>query len=123
MTNDRMEHQEEKEPPALNKLFEKAGDYLETRLDLVKLKTTQTTSDIVSSLISKAAVLLFIVIVLIMLNIGIALLVGEALGKSYYGFFIVGLFYALVGLLVHIFRRQWIKHPLSNKIIQKMTRL
>ena len=123
MTNDRMEHQEETEPPALNKLFEKAGDYLETRLDLVKLKTTQTTSDIVSSLISKAAVLLFIVIVLIMLNIGIALLVGEALGKSYYGFFIVGLFYALVGLLVHIFRRQWIKHPLSNKIIQKMTRL
>jgi hypothetical protein len=114
---------EEKEPPALDKLFEKAGDYLETRLDLVKLKTTQTTSDIVSSLISKAAVLLFIIIFLIMLNIGLAMLIGEAMGKTYYGFFVVGLFYALVGLMVHVFRRQWIKHPVSDKIIKKMTRL
>lgn len=114
---------ENNEAPALDKLFEKAGDYLETRMELVKLKTTQTTSDIVSSLISKAAVLLFIIIFLIMINIGLAMLIGEALGKTYYGFFIVALFYALVGLIVHIFRHQWIKSPLSDKIIKKMTRL
>lgn len=114
---------ENNESPALDKLFEKAGDYLETRMDLVKLKTTQTTSDIVSSMISKAAVLLFIIIFLIMVNIGIAMLVGEALGKTYYGFFVVALFYALVGFVVHLFRHQWIKSPLSDKIIRKMTRL
>lgn len=123
ITSDRMEQNKQKEPPAFEKLFEKAGDYLETRLDLVKLKTTQTTSDVVSSLISKAAVLLFIIIFLVMLNIGIALWIGEALGENYYGFFIVGLFYALVGLIVHVFRRQWIKSPISDKIIKKMTRL
>ncbi len=118
-----MEKQQEKEPPTFNQLFEKAKDYVDTRIDLVKLKATQTTSDVVPSLVSKAVLLFFMIIFFLMVNIGIALLLGEVLGKTYYGFFIVGVFYALVGLLLHVFRKQWIKQPMSNKIIQKMTGL
>lgn len=114
---------EQEKDTSIGSLFEKAGDYLETRLDLVKLKTTQSTSDIVSSLVSKGIVLLFLVFFLVLLNIGLALVIGHAIGKTYYGFFIMAAFYALVGWIFHLFRRQWIKTPISNKIIQKMTKL
>lgn len=115
--------EEEKKDTSIGTLLEKAGDYLETRADLVKLKTTQTTSDIVSSLVSNAIILLFIIFFLVLVNVGLSLLIGEALGKTYYGFFIMAGFYAVVGLIFHVFRRQWIKNPLSDKIIKKMTRL
>ena len=114
--------EEEKKDRSINGLFEKAGDYLETRLDLLKLKTTKTTSDVVASLVSTGIILLFLIFFLAFVNIGIAMLIGAALGKSYYGFFIVGGFYALVGLLFHWFREKWVKNPISNSIIKKMTK-
>ena|SRR6218665_236252 len=117
-----MEQQTEKDT-SFETLFAKAGDYLETRIDLVKLKTTRTTSDVVSSILSKAIVGLFAIIFLIMVNIGLAIWIGRALGETYYGFFIIGGFYGLVALLFQWFRRDWIKTPVSNKIIKKMTRL
>ncbi|MFT3979132.1 MAG: hypothetical protein QM687_01590 [Ferruginibacter sp.] len=114
---------EEQKDTSFETLFAKAGDYLETRIDLVKLKTTRTTSDIVSSILSKAIVGLCVIIFLVMINIGVAIWIGRAIGETYYGFFIVGGFYGLVALLFHWFRRDWIKTPVSNKIIKKMTRL
>ncbi len=115
--------QEEKKDASINGLFQKAGDYLETRLDLVKLKTTQTTSDVVASFVSIGIILLFLVFFLAFLSIGLALVIGNALGKVYYGFFIVGAFYGLTGWFFHLFREKWVKNPISNSIIKKMTRL
>jgi len=114
--------EEEKKDTSINGLFEKAGDYLETRLDLVKLKTTQTTSDVVASFVSIGIILLFLIFFLAFVNIGLALVIGNALGKTYYGFFIMGGFYGLVGLLFHLFRENWVKNPISNTIIKKMTK-
>jgi len=115
--------EEQKKDTSFEALFAKAGDYIETRIDLVKLKTTRTTSDIVSSILSKVIVGLFVLIFLMMVNIGLAILIGSALGKTYYGFFILGGFYGLLAIVFHLFRRDWIKNPVSSKIIKKMTRL
>ena len=114
--------EEEKKDASVNGLFEKAGDYLETRLDLVKLKTTQTTSDVVASFVSIGIISLFLIFFLAFINIGVALVIGNALGKMHYGFFIVGGFYALLGLVFHLCRERWVKDPISNAIIQKMTK-
>ena len=114
--------EEEKKDASVNGLFEKAGDYLETRLDLVKLKTTQTTSDVVALGVSIGIISLFLIFFLAFINIGLALVIGGALGETYYGFFIVGGFYALLGLVFHLCREKWVKNPISNVIIQKMTK-
>jgi len=45
---------------------------------------------------------------------------GELLGKSYYGFFIVAGFYALLALIFSIFRKQLIKNPVNNSIIEQV---
>lgn len=115
--------EQQKTDTTVNGLLEKAGDYLETRLDLFKLKTTKTVSDVASSFVNVAIILLFLIFFLAFINIGLALLIGKALGETYYGFFIMGGFYALVGLVFHIFRNQWVKNPVSDSIIKKLTRL
>jgi len=54
------------------------------------------------------------------LNIGIALWIGEMLGKSYYGFLILSGFYAILAIIVQIFSNRWIKKPIRNSIILQM---
>lgn len=114
--------EEQKKDTSVNGLLEKAGDYLETRFDLVKLKTTRTTSEVVGNLVSIGLVLLFIIFFLLFVNVGLALIIGNALGASAYGFFIVGGFYAIVGILFYVSRDKWVKNPISTIIIKKMTK-
>jgi len=103
-------------------LLEKASDYVETRLELFKLKATQKSTDVISSLASRMILILIITLVVFMVNIGLALLLGEALGKSYYGFFVLGGFYLLVGVIFQAFKTKWVEDPVSNAIIQKLTK-
>jgi uncharacterized membrane protein YqjE len=112
----------ENQPSQLESLFEKASDYFETRLELFKLKAAEKTSDIVSELMSRMVLLAFVSIFIIMLNIGIALVLGEMMGNTYYGFFVLAGFYAIAGLVFYLFRNKWIEEPVSNVIIKKMTK-
>jgi len=53
----------------------------------------------------------------LVVNIGVALFLGDLLGKNYYGFFIVGAFYLVAAVIAHFFFSHWIKKPFSNLII------
>jgi hypothetical protein len=101
-------------------LIEKAGDYLETRFDLLKLRAADRSADIISSFASKLIVLLVMSVFFIILNIGIAIYVGELTGKLYYGFFIVAGFYFIAGLIFYQMRHRWLKNPFADKLVQKM---
>lgn len=104
----------------IESLFERAGDYAETRLDLWKLKATKTTTDIISGLASKLVLIFILAIFLMILNIGIALLLGECMGKTYYGFFTLAGFYLIVGLVFFKMKDKWVKTPVANSIIKKL---
>ena len=110
----------ERQPNTIGSLFENAGDYLETRLDLLKLQAIHKSSDVTSSIISRVTIIVLIAFGIFILNIGIALWIGELLGKSYWGFFVIAGFYCLVGLILHIFRNSILKEPISSMIIKKM---
>ena len=101
-------------------LVSKAGDIAETKVELWKLRAAGKISETVSSLISIFAMVVLIMAAVTILSIGIAFWIGSEMGKTSYGFFIVGGFYAFVGLFVYLFRRNWIKKPLSNLIIDKI---
>lgn len=104
----------------IENLVSKAGDVAETKVELWKLRAAGKISETVSSLISVMAIVGLAVASITILSIGIAFWIGSEMGKTSYGFFIVGGFYALVGLLVHLFRKSWIKRPLSDLIIDKI---
>lgn len=109
------------EPTGLiESLIEKSEQYGKTTLKLLKLKTLNKSANIASDLVSWLIVIIFAVLFFLILNIGVALWIGELLGKSYYGFFIISGFYAFLTLLFIVFRKQLVKKPLNNTIITQV---
>lgn len=105
---------------AIETLFEKAQDYGKTSLGLLKLQTISRTSDVASTLAAWLSIFMVVTISVLIINIGIALWISEQLDNIWSGFFIVGIFYALIALVLFIFRHQWIKDPIHNSIIGKL---
>jgi len=103
----------------LESLFANAGEYLETKAELWKLKLVDKTSTALSSIVEKVILFFLGFLFFIFLNIGLALLIGYWLGHSFWGFFIMAAFYAIAGLLVHSLRDKLIKTPVANSIIEK----
>lgn len=102
-------------------LVAKAGELVETKAAIWKLKATGKMADTGSSLITLVAIVCCTTIALLIISIGAAFLIGTALHNTGAGFLIVGGFYLLTGFFIWIFRRQLIKEPLSNLIIRKLT--
>lgn len=105
--------------PQFEFLLERATEYGKTSLELVKLKAIDKISDGISSffplIITFALVLLFTIFI----NIGLALWLGEILGKVYLGFFVIGGFYLLIGLIIHFALHKSIKNKIRNFIISQ----
>ena len=110
------------EPQAslIESLVERVETYGKTTFELSKLKVLETTTHVAASLTSRLSVIVVIFLFALVLNIGIALLLGELLGKLYYGFFAVAGFYFITGIILHFFLRKWIKKTVSNLIIKQV---
>lgn len=107
-------------PTPIATFFERVEEYGKSTMELLKLNAIDKSADVVSSLVSRLAVLMTLALSIIIINIGIALWIGKELGETYYGFLIIGFFYTMVTLLLHMFRNQWVKNPISNSIIKQM---
>ena len=107
------------ETPAslIEELFEKGEVYTKTSIELAKLKGLETTTLVVTTMMWRMSVVVMLSLFALVLNIGIALWLGELLGKSYFGFFIVAGFYLLAAIVLHFFLHNWIKKPVSELII------
>lgn len=101
-------------------LYGQTEEYGKTSFELAKLKSLETTTVVVSTLISRLSVVVMLLLFVLVLNIGIALWLGELLGRTYYGFFIIAGFYLLTGLMFHFFLHRWIKKPISELIITQV---
>ena len=104
----------------ISKLIQRAEDYAKTTLTLYKLTMVQKSANIISGIVSKLLLLLVIAFFLLMLSLGTSLWIGEMLGKSYYGFFIVTGFYLLLFVVLYLFRAQFIITPTRNAVVVEM---
>jgi len=104
----------------LESLLKKGEQYGKTSIELLKLKTLDKSADVISNMVSWIVVAVFAVLFFLIMNIGLALWLGELMGKSYYGFFAVSGFYLLFALIFGIFRKQLIKKPLNESIITQV---
>jgi len=101
-------------------LFERAEDYSKTTIKLFKLNAIDKSADVASSLVARLAVIMTVVFSVLIISIGVGFWLGKMLDDTSYGFFIVGGFYVLLAILLHLFRKQWLKYPVSNSIIKKL---
>ena len=104
----------------IESLLDSLRDYIDTRINLFKLKAIDKSMGFVSVLLSFLVVFVALSIFYILLNIGLALLIGELLGKSYYGFFIMAVVNAVAGFIVFKNQHKWIKTPLTNKMVKEV---
>lgn len=106
----------------IESLISKSHEYVETRLDLFKLKMVDKSSEMASAIASGIALFLVFFIVFIIANIGIALLIGDLIGRYYWGFFILAALYALIGLVLFKSRNKWIKTPIISMFLNKFVK-
>ncbi|MGI8634518.1 MAG: hypothetical protein ACR2KZ_03850 [Segetibacter sp.] len=103
----------------IESIFSQSKEYIGNRLEIYKLKAISKTSSVASAIVLGVALFVVFFIFFIVFNVGIALLIGDLLGKSYLGFLIWAAFYAIVGFVLFSKRNKIIKTPITKMIIGK----
>ncbi len=93
--------------------------YGETTLSLIQLKTVEKTAGAMAAFISRMLMLLVVSFFFISINIALALWLGNLLGKNYYGFLLMGLFYAVVAVILFLLH-PFLKLRFGNYFITKL---
>jgi Fe2+ transport system protein B len=104
----------------IESLLESATDYGKTSYDLIKLKTLDKTSDVLSTVIPHSVVAIIIVLFTLFFNLGLAFWLGEILGNAFYGFFVVAAFYGIAALVIHLFLHRWLKQKMYNYVVKQL---
>lgn len=104
-------------------LFEKTEEYIKTNVQLIKLKAVDILAEVISSLVAKVVIGMLSFFFLLMLNIGIAIWLGQLMGQPHYGYMVVAGFYGLLTLIIFLVRGKIISKPLSNTIISQMLKI
>jgi len=126
INEDREETSEDQKDPIddrkklIEDLLEKAETYAKTNVELFKLKAADKLAVVIASLISRFVLIVFFSFFFLMMNVGLAIWLGESMGHIYYGFFIVAGLYALITIILFAFRNPIIKNPIINSIISQI---
>ena len=104
----------------IESLLERAAEYGKTSYELLKLKGLDKTSDVVSSFIPHSVVFVLIALFILFFNLGLAFWLGEILGKTFFGFFVVAAFYIITGIVIHFFMHKWLKKLICNYFIKQV---
>jgi hypothetical protein len=105
---------------SIKTLIDKSKDYLETQIELTKLKAVDKSADVLSTVVVTVSMLFVSFLLILFISLAVALLLGKMLGAYHYGFFIMGGFYAIILLVIYLKREKWIKTPIANELISKM---
>lgn len=101
-------------------LFERAEEYGRTSYELLKLKTLNKAAEVISTFISRGIALIVFSIFIVFGNIGLALWLGDVLGKSSYGFFCVAGFYGIIAGVLYFFFHKQIKKRVSDSVVSQI---
>jgi len=104
----------------LEGLTDHVKEYVNTRVELTKLRIAEKTSLIIGDLIAGGIVILFFLLVLMFGSIAGAWALSDWIGTRYSGFLIVAGIYLLLGIIVWIARGRFIRFPVMNAIIKKL---
>jgi len=104
----------------IKSLMGSAVEYIKTSFELIKLKALDNTSNVVSSFIPPFIVIVVFSSFMLFVSIGLALWLGEILGKIYFGFFAVAAFYGFIGIFIRVFMYKCFKKIARNYIIKQV---
>lgn len=95
-------------------------EYLNVRVDDIKLSAAEKTSLIISNLVAGAIVAIVFLFVLVFASIAGAMALSEWIGRSWSGYLIVAGLYLLIGIITWTAKERMIRIPVMNNIIQQL---
>ena len=101
-------------------LLKKISEYGKASYELEKLKAIDKTSDVLSSQLAHAVVIVLFLTFMLFLNLGLAVWLGQILGEIYFGLFAIAGFYAITGFLIHLFMHRWLKRIFGDMFIKQI---
>lgn len=104
----------------IESLLENATDYGKTSYELIRLKTLDKTSDVVSTIIPHSIVFVVIILFTLFFNLGLAFWLSEILGSHYFGFFVIAAFYGVIAIVMQVFFHNWLKQKIYNYIVKQL---
>ncbi len=110
----------EKEKNKFENFFDDARDYMDARQELLKLQVIQKATRTVSNIISFFVILPFFLLAFLFVSITLAHVFAELWGHEYAGYLTITLLYAITGILLVRFRKQWLVGPMMNRMIKQI---
>lgn len=102
----------------IEELFEKAESYIKINVEITKLKAVDKLAMGVSSFAAVLLVFLFFSFFYLMVNVGIAVWLGQSMGAQN-GYFVVAGFNGVLALIIYLFRDSFVKKPIINALISQ----
>jgi hypothetical protein len=101
-------------------LKESAKDYLNSRLDVIKLKAINTGSSVAAGIAAGVALAVLGFLALIFLGFSAAYAISAAAERPWLGFLVVGGFYAILCVAIVMLKDKLITLPLINLLMKKI---
>ena len=110
----------ERERTTLHDISDNIKEYIETRYELLSLKSADKVSKIGSSLGMALVIALLTVFFLMFLSIAGGIFLSMLLDSYIYGFLCLSLFYLILIVIVYTARKSLIINPIRNLLIREI---
>ena len=97
-------------------------EYVNTRIDSLKLNAAEKGSKIVANGVAGVFVGVFALFFIGLGGIALSLVLGEWMGRIWAGFLAVACFYLLIGIIIWVAREKLVRKHVMNAIIQQLFR-
>lgn len=95
-------------------------EYVETRVDELKVSFVEKTSAIISNVLAGILIAVIFSFCVILASVGLAFWAGIQLGSVWMGFLAVACFYLVSGVIVWLLRGSIIRRPVMNTLIRQL---
>jgi len=102
----------------INSIRKEIQEYIEVRLDLLRLHTAENISRILSNAVNTAVIGYFLLIILLFLSFAGGFFFGSLLHSNELGFLCVAGFFMLVLVIFLVFRKQIIERPIIKAVMK-----
>jgi fatty acid desaturase len=104
----------------VEELADTIKEYVNTRIESVKLSAAEKSSAVIANVLAGIIVAVVFLFFIVFASLALSFGLGEWIGKTWAGFLIVAGLYLLFGIIVWAARGKIIRLPLMNAMIQQL---
>jgi hypothetical protein len=105
---------------SLDALVERLETYGKTSYELVRLRAVKKTAEVISMVFPRLALSAILLLFGFCATIGLALWLGDILGRPWIGFVSIALLYACAAIVLHHFLREPMRKRISRIVITQL---